>query len=85
MVNEMDNRKIGTTDWIHIRNWHIGCSLMAMGLSGVALTFASPLDWDGICFFGIPAIILWTFMFTRMARDKELNEKNGVKRFWLWF
>jgi len=81
----MENRKIGLADWVHMRKWHILCLLAGMAFLGEAIAMTSPLNWFGVCFFGVPAIVVLSFTLICMARDKELNEKNGVKRFWFNF
>ena len=82
---ETKDRKIGMRDWVQIRKWHVwvfGISVVFMGNAIACLNLSA---WDEAIFFGIMSFIGVSFLLIRMARDTELNEKNGVKRFWFKF
>jgi hypothetical protein len=78
----------GMQQWIHIKKWHLR-------LIGFALMFITPIifnsevqdkdkTWMAIVCLSIGLILILTLLFF-MSRDKILNEKNHVKRFWLTF
>jgi uncharacterized membrane protein YfcA len=82
---ELKDRKIGWHDWVYIRKWHISCSLLGVGFMGVAIGSGFAKDYGACILSAILSGLLLIISLVFMAKDKELNEKNGVKRFWLNF